>query len=163
MDSSTASQPRRPFDPALLPGPLFDLLQRHEWERDSLRRTWLLIDTLEWVVKWHTILCLSDLLREANLSPRMKVLLSSGLRTPSLGMWNMFFREAMKGIRNPSLPWDQWQRLTAMEERHGRDLARAEAHFDCRLARVCQRLREVEARLQELLDRPPSEESASGW
>ncbi len=119
MDSSTAPQSLQPFDPALLPGPLFDLLQRHERERDPLRRTWLLIDTLEWVVKWHTILCVSDLLREANLSPRMKVLLSSGLRTPSLGMWNMFFREAMKGIRNPSLPWDQWQRLTAMEERHG--------------------------------------------
>ncbi len=101
-----------------LPGPLFTLLSLYDLEENWFRKVHRLIDNLEWAIKWHTVLIMSDMLREAVLSAKMKLLLSSGLRTPSLGIWNLFFRESMGAVKTPLVPWDDWERLVELEKKH---------------------------------------------
>jgi hypothetical protein len=57
-------------------------------------------------------------LREAEVPANMKVLFATGLRTPSLGTWNLFFREAVAAIKRPSVPFGEWERLTNLEKKH---------------------------------------------
>jgi thioredoxin-like negative regulator of GroEL len=101
-----------------LPGPLFDLLNKYDKESVYLRKVWRLIDSFEWAIKWHTVICLADMFRSADYPDEIKVLLSSGLRTPSLGTWNLFFRESIKAIKHPTAPWQRWERLVNLENRY---------------------------------------------
>ena len=116
------SKPKfEPLDPGefdKLPGPLFTLLSLCDAEDNSFRKVHRLIDAFEWASKWHTVLAVADLLREAEVPANMKVLFATGLRTPSLGTWNLFFREAMAAIKQPSMPFGEWERLTSLEKRH---------------------------------------------
>jgi len=98
-----------------LPGPLFQILALYEAEKVQFRKVHRLIDGIEWAVKWHTILTMSDMLREAELTDEIKVLLSSGLRTPSLGTWNHFFRDSMNAIKLPLESWSKLERLKWLE------------------------------------------------
>jgi tetratricopeptide (TPR) repeat protein len=111
-------EPLNPDDFYKLPGPLLTLLEHYDKEDNFFRKVHRLIDAFEWAVKWHTVLTMSDMLREADLPDKTKVLLSSGLRTPSLGTWNMFFRNSMTALKSPSAPWPQWERLVVLEEKH---------------------------------------------
>ena len=103
---------------ASLPGPLYALLTQHESEAEPFRKVHRLIDTFEWTIKWHAVLAVSDLVREMDLPDRVKVLLAQGLRMPSLGTWNLFYREALAALKKPVLPWHAWERLVALEKRH---------------------------------------------
>ena len=101
-----------------LPGPLHQLLTFYKAETNAFRQVHRLIDLFEWTMKWHTVLVMSDLLREAQLTDEVKVLFASGLRVPSLGIWNLFFRESLSSIEKPSMPWQQWQKLINLEKKH---------------------------------------------
>jgi hypothetical protein len=118
MSKKRSYQPLEREQFTQLPGPLHTLLELYDQERNAFRKVHRLIDALEWAVKWHTVLAVSDLLREAQLTPRMKVLLAGGLRTPSLGMWNLFFREAVAALGSPSVAFSQEERLVLLESKH---------------------------------------------
>jgi hypothetical protein len=102
-----------------LPSPLYQLLVLYDEEKKSeLRKVNRLIDAIEWAVKWHTLLVISDLLREQDLPKQMKVMLSAGLQTPSLGTWVRFFREGLTMMSDPLYDWKAVERLNSLEERH---------------------------------------------
>lgn len=101
-----------------VPTPLHTLVQQVRLERSAFRRVHRLIDAFEWAIKWHTALAVSDVLVRSSVSPRMKLLLSAGLRSPSLGLWHRFFREACADLPQPFVPYDRWERLNALEQRH---------------------------------------------
>jgi len=69
---------------SLLPGPLYTLIEKYNKEIDHFRKIDRLIKAMEWALKWHTVLVVSDLLREKEIPDKIKVLLATGLRTPSL-------------------------------------------------------------------------------
>ena len=101
-----------------LPGPLYKVLRRMEAEEEPFLKVHRLIDAIEWAVKWHTTLVLSDLLRERDIPLKIKLLLARGLRTPSLGLWNQFFRETLEALDTPSVPWRDWEHLLKLEDKH---------------------------------------------
>lgn len=95
-----------------LPGPLFKLVGQYKNETQSLRKVLRLVDIFEWVIKWHTTLIMSDLLREKEIiSPEIKVLLSEGLRTPALGLWMKFYRNILEIIKEPLYDWKKNDQL----------------------------------------------------
>ena len=98
-----------------LPEPLCQLLHLYNAEDRGFRKVHRLIDTFEWAIKWHTLLAVSDLMRETALTPALKVLFASGLRIPSLGIWLQFYRESIAHIRRPLVPYGEWDRLLPLE------------------------------------------------
>lgn len=107
-----------PFHYHSLPGPLHTLIQCYLDETQPFRKIHRLIDTLEWAVKWHTVLAVSDVTREAKLSPSLKVLFAIGLMSPSLGIWMRFYRESIENLRHSSLPFSDWDRLLPLDKKH---------------------------------------------
>ncbi len=101
-----------------LPNPLYKLIHQYLKEEQPFRKAHRLIDTLEWAVKWHSVLAVSDLMREANLSPPLKVLFATGLRSPTLGIWMHFYRESILALQEPSLPFQEWDRLQVLDNKH---------------------------------------------
>lgn len=79
-----------------LPHPLHVLIQSYHAETQGFRKVHRLIDAFEWAIKWHTTVVMSDLLtNQQEYSDEIKVLLSAGLYTPSLGVWVFFLRELL--------------------------------------------------------------------
>jgi hypothetical protein len=101
-----------------LPTPAFRLLELYENEEQPFRRIHRLIDTLEWAYKWHTVIAVSDLLANFEPSPRIKLLLSRGLQTPSLGTWLLFFIESVKANGDPCIDWDSSSCLRQVESKY---------------------------------------------
>ncbi|MCJ7481761.1 MAG: hypothetical protein MUO31_02225 [Thermodesulfovibrionales bacterium] len=101
-----------------IPSPLYRLITLYNNETQSFRKVHRLIDTFEWAIKWHTLLAVSDLIREQQIPDRLKILLAEGLRTPSLGTWMFFYREALGGLIKPSLPYREWSQLKTLEKKH---------------------------------------------
>ena len=106
------------LDMEALPTPLYQILQFYHRESNAFRKVHRLIDLFEWSIKWHTVLLMSDLLQEADISDELKVLFSSGLRVPSLGVWMHFFRASLEAVHKPSFPWKEWECLLDLEEKH---------------------------------------------
>lgn len=78
------------------------MLAQYESESQSyFRKVHKMIDLFEVIIKLHTSLILSEYFRIKNVSDRMKVLLAYGLKTPSLGTWILFGREAMVELLIP--------------------------------------------------------------
>jgi hypothetical protein len=105
--------------PTALPGPLHVLVERADAEVEPFKRTWRLIDAFEWAVKWSAALVLGDVLGRAGVSDRLKLQLAQGLRTPSLGTWLSFYRDALREPVVEDRPWADWDRLVRLEQRHG--------------------------------------------
>ncbi len=61
-----------------LQGPLVKLINQFHDENQAFRKVHRLIDAFEWAIKWHTIIAVSDLMRESNIEPKIKVLFSAG-------------------------------------------------------------------------------------
>lgn len=102
-----------------LPGPLHALLGLLAGESVQFRRAHRLIDCFEWIVKWHAVVAVSRVFSEAELSSRLKILLSAGLCTPSLGTWFRFYREAAASLRQPLLDSYSAAEFAAAVEKHG--------------------------------------------
>ena len=103
------------------PTPLHILLESYHNEKQAFKKVHRLIDTFEWAIKWHTVLVMSDLFgQQYNYNDDLKVLLSAGLYTPSLGVWVFFFREILKyeNLPSPQQPWKEWEKLTEVNKTH---------------------------------------------
>ena len=144
------------LDVSSLPTPLYNIIQLYHSETNAFRRVHRLIDLFEWAIKWHTVVVVSDLLREADISDELKVLFSSGLRVPSLGVWMHFFRAALEAIQRPSFPYAQWECLLEIEKkyqivhfRNGYAHGATPSDEDCQ--KDCERLFPV---LQKLISSP---------
>ena len=103
-------------DRSQLPTPLKNLLDLYDSETVGLRKVHRLIDLFEWVIKWHTVVVVSDILRENQLSDEMKVLFSAALQTPSLGHWFHIFRDVLNALENPLLDWSSMQSLLDVDK-----------------------------------------------
>ena len=101
-----------------LPGPLYSLVSQYLEESEPFKKVHRLIDAFEWAVKWHTVLAVSELMQGAAIPDKMKAVLAGGLRTPSLGVWLMFFREAVESLEAPLLPYAESERLLELEKKH---------------------------------------------
>jgi hypothetical protein len=101
-----------------VPAPLAVLVELADSETQPFKRAWRLIDCFEWAVKWSTTLVMSDLLTHAGLSDGLKLALAQGLRTPSLGTWLRFYREALGEPAIAGRPWAAWDRLVPLDNRH---------------------------------------------
>ena len=112
------SPPIMPVDLASLPSPLKVLVEKFEADAQPFRKAHRLVDVLEWIIKWHTVLVVSDLLRESEIPATMKIAFAEGLRTPSLGTWIKFYRETLRELLKTDAPWGQWDQLLKLEEKN---------------------------------------------
>ena len=101
-----------------LPGPLHALILKYEQESQPFLRVHRLIDILEWVVKWHSVVLISELLAQGQLSDRLKLTLARGLRSPSLGQWLDYCREASVLVESKKVPDRYAERLLESESIH---------------------------------------------
>ena len=64
-----------------------------------------MIDLFESIIKTHTAVIISEYVRHNNLSEAAKGLLSQGLRTPSLGTWQLFSRVLFEELEKDQFQW----------------------------------------------------------
>jgi tetratricopeptide (TPR) repeat protein len=64
-----------------------------------------MIDLFESIIKSHTIVILGEYVKHNNLSDAAKGMLAQGLRTPSLGTWQLFSRELFKELQADNYSW----------------------------------------------------------
>jgi hypothetical protein len=67
--------------------------------QSPFRKVHRMIDLFETLVKSHTIVILSEYFKRNALSDTAKGMLAAGLRTPSLGTWQLFSREIFKELQ----------------------------------------------------------------
>ena len=101
------TQARPPVPRASLPTPLAQVLDELDREKQPFRAVHRLVDAIEVVVKLHTVLLVSRFVEvlagEApSLAPEVRKLLAGGLRTPSLGIWWAFARDAGRALEAAS-------------------------------------------------------------
>ncbi len=71
---------------------LISLYNIYQNEVQSFRKVHRMIDLFESIIKSHTIVILGEYVRYNKLSDAAKGMLAQGLRTPSLGTWQLFSR-----------------------------------------------------------------------
>jgi len=64
-----------------------------------------MIDLFESIIKMHTVVILSEYVAENKLSESAKGLLAQGLRTPSLGTWQLFSRVLFEELEKDQFAW----------------------------------------------------------
>jgi hypothetical protein len=125
---------------SLVPKPLYRILEFYNAEKGWFRKINRIIDAFEWSIKWHTVLTLSDLLRD--IPDNMKCELSEKLATPSLGIWHKWHQQALDGLKDPVVDWKDWDTLVAAESKskiislrntfaHGATPSEEECHKKC--------------------------------
>ena len=91
-----------------LPTPLAQVLAALDRETQPFRAVHRLVDAVEVMVKLHTVILVSRFaealtLEAPELAPAVRKLIAGGLRTPSLGIWWAFAREAAKSLGEAGL------------------------------------------------------------
>lgn len=91
-----------------LPTPLAQVLAALDRETQPFRAVHRLVDAVEVIVKLHTVILVSRFaealtLEAPELAPAVRKLIAGGLRTPSLGIWWAFAREAAKSLGEAGL------------------------------------------------------------
>lgn len=81
---------------------LYDLYQK---ESQPFRKVHRMIDLFESIIKTHTAVIISEYVQHNNLSEAAKGLLSQGLRTPSLGTWQLFSRVLYEELEKDQFQW----------------------------------------------------------
>jgi hypothetical protein len=74
-------------------------------ETQPFRKVHRMIDLFETIIKMHTVVILSEYVAHNNLSDVAKGLLAQGLRTPSLGTWQLFSRVLFTELQLSSYQW----------------------------------------------------------
>ena len=74
-------------------------------ESQPFRKVHRMIDLFESILKSHTVYILSEYFMHNRISDSAKGLLASGLRTPSLGTWQLFARELFKELQHKDHTW----------------------------------------------------------
>ena len=81
------------------------LYNLYSYESQSFRKVHRMIDLFESIIKAHTVVIIGEYLKHSKLSDAAKGLLSQGLRTPSLGMWQLFSRVMFEELQADGFKW----------------------------------------------------------
>ena len=74
-------------------------------ETQPFRKVHRMIDLFESIIKTHTVIILSAYVQHNKLSDSAKGLLAQGLRTPSLGTWQLFSRVLFEELQKDNYGW----------------------------------------------------------
>jgi len=74
-------------------------------EIQPFRKVHRMIDLFESIIKTHTVFIMAEYVRQNKLSDVAKGLLSQGLRTPSLGIWQLFSRVLFEELEKDQFAW----------------------------------------------------------
>ena len=77
----------------------------YQSETQSFRKVHRMIDLFESIIKTHTVVILSSYVQHNTLSDTAKGLLAQGLRTPSLGTWQLFSRVLFDELQKENYQW----------------------------------------------------------
>jgi hypothetical protein len=89
------------------------LYRQFEAETQPFRKVHRMIDLFEVLIKSHTVVIMAEYFAHANISDAAKGLLAQGLRTPSLGTWQLFSRVLFQELAAID---HQWQILPMFPE-----------------------------------------------
>ena len=78
------------------------IVSLYKYENQVFRKVHRLIDLFETIIKTHTAIILAEYFKKNDVSDNAKALLSAGLKTPSLGTWQMFSRELFTELKRNS-------------------------------------------------------------
>lgn len=76
-----------------------ELFQLYNSETEAFRKVHRLIDLFESIVKSHTVVIMGEYFSRMEVSDAVKGLLPDGLRTPSLGTWQLFSRVLFQELK----------------------------------------------------------------
>ena len=82
-----------------------ELFQLYNSETEAFRKVHRLIDLFESIVKSHTIVIMGEYFSRMEVSDAVKGLLPDGLRTPSLGTWQLFSRVLFQELKEKQHPF----------------------------------------------------------
>ncbi len=74
-------------------------------EVQPFRKVHRLVDLFESIIKMHTVVIMAEYVRHNRISDTAKGMLAAGLRTPSLGTWQLFSRELFKELQQQGMEW----------------------------------------------------------
>ena len=74
-------------------------------ENQPFRKVHRMIDLFESIIKTYTVVIISEYVKRNKLSDTAKELLAHGLRTPSLGTWQLFSRVLFEELNNEKHQW----------------------------------------------------------
>lgn len=74
-------------------------------ETQPFRKVHRMIDLFESIIKTHTVIIVSAYVQHNKLSDSAKGLLAQGLRTPSLGTWQLFSRVLFEELQKDNYEW----------------------------------------------------------
>ena len=81
------------------------LHQLYLTEAQPFRKVHRMIDLFESIIKTHTVVILAEYVKHNKLSETAKGLLAHGLKTPSLGTWQLFSRVLFCELQLSSYNW----------------------------------------------------------
>ena len=81
------------------------LFELYSNEKQAFRKVHRMIDLFESIIKSHTVVILSEYVQYNKLSSSAKGLLAQGLRTPSLGTWQLFSRVLFEELQKDDHSW----------------------------------------------------------
>jgi len=81
------------------------LYELYRNESQPFRKVHRLIDLFESIIKMHTVVILAEYVNRNKLSDSAKGLLAQGLRTPSLGTWQLFSRVLFEELQQDGHNW----------------------------------------------------------
>ena len=81
------------------------LHELYQKETQAFRQVHRMIDLFESIIKTYTVVILSEYIKQNKLSDSAKGLLSQGLRTPSLGTWQLFSRVLFEELQKDNYAW----------------------------------------------------------
>ena len=81
------------------------LFELYSIEVQAFRKVHRMIDLFESIIKSHTVVILSEYVQYNKLSSSAKGLLAQGLRTPSLGTWQLFSRVLFEELQKDDHSW----------------------------------------------------------
>ncbi|MFP7300396.1 hypothetical protein [Neobacillus niacini] len=90
------------------------VLELYHQEQHPFVKIHRMIDLFETIIKTHTAVIISDYFRLNHVSEDIKRLLAEGLRTPSLGLWQVFNRLIIEDLTiNKQLTQKQFQQISS--------------------------------------------------
>lgn len=94
---------------------LHTLLILFNEENQPFRKVHRMIDLFESIIKTYTVVIISEYVKRNKLSDTAKELLAHGLRTPSLGTWQLFSRVLIEELNNEKHHWMLTDFIAAFE------------------------------------------------
>lgn len=81
------------------------LYNLYQSEEQPFRKVHRMIDLFESIIKTHTVVIIAEYVQHNQLSDTAKGLLAQGLRTPSLGTWQLFSRVLFEELQALNYAW----------------------------------------------------------